>query len=159
METLINDLIIGDEYVCKCIFDLFPVKLLRIRKIDTIDITTFVYTSDPRYTYQIFPYRIVTFYKLNEYNKISDVPLKKDTFDIKILKPNTFCPISYEIINDNHEIIIIDGTEQNVFLKDNLEQWFLVKKSNPLTGLLVNDTQLKYYTAVIFNCDADLFYY
>ena len=70
METLINDIVIGDEYICKCIFDLLPVKLLRIRKIETIDITTFVYTNDPTYTYQIFPYRIVTFYKLNEYKRI-----------------------------------------------------------------------------------------
>ena len=73
METLINNIIIGDEYVCKCIFNYFPVKLLRIRKLETIGISTFVYTNDSRYTYQIFPYKIVTFYKLDEYNKISNI--------------------------------------------------------------------------------------
>ncbi len=88
-----------------------------------------------------------------------DINVTKIKLDIKILKPNTFCPISLEIINDNHEIIIINGTEQDVFLKDYLEKWFTTKKSNPLTGLLVNDTQLKYYSAVIFNCDTDLFFY
>jgi hypothetical protein len=153
METLINDIVIGDEYICKCIFDLLPVKLLRIRKIETIDITTFVYTNDPTYTYQIFPYRIVTFYKLNEYKNISNISFKNN-YPIKLLKPNTICPISLQEIEDYDEIIMID---QHIFIKDNLEQWFTIKKSNPLTGLLINNTQIKYYIAIIMP-SSDIFF-
>ena len=151
MEILQNDIVIGNEYICKSKYISVPDKLLRIIKIDHSSDIIFVYTNDPTCTYQIYPHKTVSFYK-------PDICQNKK-LDIKILKPNTFCPISLEIINDNHEIIIINGTEQDVFLKDNLEKWFTTKKSNPLTGLLVNDTQLKYYSAVIFNCDTDLFFY
>lgn len=156
MESLVTNLIIGNQYVCKSIYPSISVKILIINKIETIASHIFVYTNIPEYTYQVYPQKLVMFYTLNEYNKISNV---QNNYNIKIIKPDTLCPISLEIIQDDQEIITIDGTEHIIFLKDQLEKCFETKKTNPLTGLVVNNTQIKYYNAIIFNCDEDLFFY
>lgn len=158
METNVNNLIIGNKYVCQCIYPSIPVKLLKITKIENLSGLTFIYTNMSEYTYQVYPQKLVICYTEDEYKKISNISMQNN-YPIKLVPSNTICPISLDVIQDDDEIIIIQGTEHVIFLRDQLEKCFETKKISPLTGLPINNAQLKYYTAIIFNCDEDLFFY
>jgi hypothetical protein len=137
-EINYNDLIIGKEYICKCYTMIHKLKIMKIHKNFMNTDMIFVTTNIPSYTYQIFPNKTVSFF---EDSTIS--------YYIKtiILEPYTMCPITWEYFEDGDEIIAID--DRFMFRKKALENWLENKYVNPLTNIVIKETDLKYYTVII----------
>ena len=137
-EINYNELVIGKEYICKC---LNMSNKEEIKKIEKIGIAIFVHTNIPEHTYQVYPYKMVKFYDNSEDNTISK------NIQCIILEPYTMCPISWEYFEDGDEIITID--DRFMFKKKELENWLEQKYVNPLTNMEIKKTDLKYYTVII----------
>lgn len=137
-EINYNELVIGKEYICKC---LNMSNKEEIKKIEKIGIVIFVHTNIPEHTYQVYPYKMVKFYDNSENNTISN------NIQCIILEPYTICPITYEYFEDGDEIITID--DRFIFRKKELEDWLEQKYVNPLTNMEIKTSDLKYYTVII----------